>query len=324
MKFNLSQIVQLLEKIDNGQINALLLYGPDKGYIDKVCRTLVKKFHLLKTSIDYSDLKVISLEMLLNTKNFFMQKQLIKVRSVGESIDKSIKLALAKKTLHFVVFIADELPSSSSMRKFFEAENHLASLACFHDDQPKIAKIILQKCANTNKIIEDDAVKYLASCLKDDHQTILNEVDKLIYFTFGKDRITLNDAQIVVSDESMGTGDNLCMYFVQRNLDDFLREYTKLKQQNINDILIIRALIRYYLNLYTVLNKLKTGASIDEAIKSLSPPIFYKYVQSFKKAITQISLKNCTIALQYLHQAEVDYKLNSSSFDIYQQVYAKI
>lgn len=38
MKFYLSQIIKLFDKIGNGQIKALLLYGPDKGYIDKVCR----------------------------------------------------------------------------------------------------------------------------------------------------------------------------------------------------------------------------------------------------------------------------------------------
>ncbi len=86
-----------------------MLYGPDKGYIDKVCKALIKKFNLLKTSIEYCDLKNYSLDTLANSPNFFMQKQLIKVRSVGDSIDKSLKLALGKNFLHFLVFIADEL-----------------------------------------------------------------------------------------------------------------------------------------------------------------------------------------------------------------------
>lgn len=62
MKFYLSQIIQLLDKVENGQIKALLLYGPDKGYIDKVCKALVKKFDLLKTPIEYSEIKSRSLE----------------------------------------------------------------------------------------------------------------------------------------------------------------------------------------------------------------------------------------------------------------------
>lgn len=324
MKFYLSQIIQLLDKVENGQIKALLLYGPDKGYIDKVCKALVKKFDLLKTSIEYSEIKSRSLETLVNTQNFFMQKQLITVRSVGESIDKSLKLALSKDSVHFLVFIADELSTASSTRKFFETETYLASLACYHDDEQKIAKIILHKCNSVGKVIKEDAVKYLTAHLKGDHQMLVSEIDKLVYFTFDKEQITLDDARQVVSDDFMGNGDNLCAYFSSKDVDNFLQEFNKLKQQNINEVLIIRALIRYYLNLYTVLSKLETGVDIDVAVKSLSPPIFYKYVASFKKAVNKLKLGDCIKALKHLQQAEIDYKLNPAGFDIYQQIYVKI
>ncbi|WP_341756406.1 MULTISPECIES: DNA polymerase III subunit delta [unclassified Candidatus Tisiphia] len=323
MKFYLSQIIQLLDKIDNRQIKALLLYGPDKGYIDKVCKTLLKKFDLLKTSIEYSDVKSQALDTLVNTQNFFMQKQLILVRSVGESIDKSLKLALSKDSLHFLVFIADELSTASSIRKFFETETYLASLACYHDDEQKVTKIILHKCNIVGKVIRQDAMDYLISCLKGDHQTIVSKIDKLINFTFDKEQITLDNARQVVSDDFMGNGDNLCAYFSSRDTDNFLQEFNKLKQQNINEVLIIRALIRYYLNLYTVLSKLETGVAIDMAIKSLSPPIFYKYVPNFKKAVNKLKLDDCITTLKHLQQAEIDYKLNPAGFDIYQQIYVK-
>ncbi|KJV98499.1 DNA polymerase III, delta subunit domain protein [Rickettsia amblyommatis str. Darkwater] len=35
MKFYFSQIGRLFELITSGKIRALLLYGPDKGYIEK-------------------------------------------------------------------------------------------------------------------------------------------------------------------------------------------------------------------------------------------------------------------------------------------------
>lgn len=175
MKFYLSQVPQLFEKIEGRQVNALLLYGPDKGYIDKICKALIKKFNLLKTSIEYSDLKNYSLDTLANSQNFFMQKQLIKIRSVGESIDKPLKLALGKDFLHFLVFIADELSSNSSIRKFFETENNLASLACYHDDEQKITKIISQKLAANSKIIQEESVRYLTNNLSGDRSSSFNK-----------------------------------------------------------------------------------------------------------------------------------------------------
>jgi DNA polymerase-3 subunit delta len=65
------------------------------------------------------------------------------------------------------------------------------------------------------------------------------------------------------------------------------------------------------------------GVNIDMAIKSLSPPIFYKYVPNFKQALNNVNLENCIKILKHLEQAEIDYKLNPAGFDIYQQVYVK-
>ncbi|MCC8417159.1 MAG: DNA polymerase III subunit delta [Rickettsia endosymbiont of Bryobia graminum] len=324
MKLYLSQVPQLFEKIEGRQVNALLLYGPDKGYIDKICKALIKKFNLLKTSIEYSDLKNYSLDTLANSQNFFMQKQLIKIRSVGESIDKPLKLALGKDFLHFLVFIADELSSNSSIRKFFETENNLASLACYHDDEQKITKIISQKLAANSKIIQEESVRYLTNNLSGDHQVLINELDKLLYYTSDKNEITIEDVQSVITKDNNGNGDNLCQHFALGNLAGFLQEYEKLQQQNINEVLMIRALIRYYLNLYTVLNKLSNGINIDIAIKSLSPTVFYKNIPPFKKIINKITIEGAIKILNLLQQAEVDYKINSAGFDLYQQVYARV
>lgn len=323
MKFYLSQITSLLTKIENEQIKALLLYGPDKGYIDKIIHTLIKKFNLLKTTIEYSELKTSSTQLLANTPNFFKRKQLIKIRTVGESIDKALKLALGQESLHFLVFIADELPATASIRKFFETENYLASVGCYHDEPHKITQIILSKFAKVGKVIREDAVQYLVANLPGDHQAIIQEIEKLIYFTHDQPQVTKDDAQAVITAGASGNGDDLCWHFSLTNLSGFLQEFKKLKHQNINEVLIIRALIRYYLNLYIVLNKIENGINVEIAIKSLTPPIFYKNIVNFKKSLNKVSIAECERTLKYLQQAEIDYKLNPAGFDIYTQIYAR-
>lgn len=317
MKFYLSQISQLFEAVGNSSIKALLLYGPDKGYIDKVCKSLIKQFGLSRASIEYSELKQQSLETLANTQSFFTKRQLIIIKSTGESITGNIKLALTKDLVHFLVFIADELPPSSTIRKFFEVEPYLASLACYHDDTTKVAKIIIHKCNKAGKTINQNALSYLTSCLKTDHLMIVNEIDKLIYYTFDKEQITLDDVKYAVTQDYEASGDELCTYYALKNYDKFLQEYSKLKQDNINEVLIIKALIRYYLKLYIVLCKLETDSDLDKAVKSLTPPIFYKYIQDFKKAVSLHDLRHCIKILSCLQQAELKYKLNPFGFDIY-------
>lgn len=321
MKFYFSQINRLFELIASGKVKALLLYGPDKGYIDKICRHLVKKLNMLQTSIEYSDLNISSLEILLNSPNFFNQKELIRIRGVGNSIDKNLKVILNDNYINFPVFIGEDISSSSSFRKFFETEESLASLACYHDDEAKIEKIVLEKLAKCSKIIDREALIYLKNHLKGDHELVSNEINKLIYFVHDKQEVTLNDIREVLSSEIMANGSDLVMYFSQKNYISFLNELDILKKQNINEVLMIRALIRHYLNLYIVLSKVKNGEHIDSAIKSLSPPIFYQYINDFTKIANSLSLSECLKTLRILQQAEVDYKLNPAGFDLLQKIY---
>lgn len=324
MKFYFSQISRLFELIANGKVKALLLYGPDKGYIDKICRYLVKNRGMLQTSIEYSDLNISSLGVLLNSPNFFGQKELIKVRGVGNSIDKNLKAILIGEYINFPVFIGEDITSSSSFRKFFETEESLAALACYHDDEAKIEKIVLNKLEKCNKIINKEALIYLKTHLKGDHELISNEINKLTYFAHDKYEITLNDIREVLSSEIMANGSDLAMYFSKKDYINFLEELNILKKQNINEVLIIRALIRHYLNLYIVLSKVKNGERLDLAIKSLSPPIFYQYINDFTKIASTISLDECLNTLKILQQAEIDYKLNPAGFDLLQKILENI
>lgn len=321
MKFYFSQINRLFELIANGKIKALLLYGPDKGYIDKICQHMVKKFNMLQTSIEFNELNVSSLEMLLNSRNFFNQKELVKVRGVGNSIDKNLKLVLNNDYIHFPVFIGEEITSSSSFRKFFESEKFLAALACYHDDEEKIEKIILARLAKYDKNINKEALIYLKTHLKGDHELVSNELNKLIYFVHYKQQITLNDIKEVISDEITANGNELAIYFSKKDFIKFLEEFNILKKQNINEVLIIRALIRHYLNLYVVLLRVKSGERLDLAIKSLSPAIFYQYISDFTKIAGNLSLDECLRTLKMLQQAEIDYKLNPAGFDLLQSIY---
>jgi len=320
MKVYFSQINRLFELITTGKIKALLLYGPDKGYIDKICQHLVKKFNMLQTSIEHSDLNASSLEILLNSPNFFGQKELIKIRGVGNSIDKNLKTILSNEYIHFPVFIGEDITASGSFRKFFETEEYLAALACYHDDETKIEKIILNKLERCNKTINKEALIYLKTHLKGDHELVSNEIKKLVYFAHDKQEITLNDIKEVLSSEITANGSDLAMYFSKKDYTNFLEELNILKKQNINEVLIIRALIRHYLNLYIVLLKVKSGERLDLAIKSLSPPIFYQYISDFTKIASNLSLDECLKTLKRLQQAEVDYKLNPAGFDLLQKL----
>lgn len=315
MKFYSSQVNVVYDKIAKGQINSILLYGPDKGYISNICQTIVKDLNLIVTSLPYSNITASSLNLLLNSTNFFNKREFIKITEVKTTISSEIQKLLLEPFNNFIAFIADELPSGCTIRSFFETKPSLASIACYNDDEQGIIKIIKKKCTSANKIIEKDALVYLTSSLKGDFQLINNELDKLISYVCDKNTITLEDVTLVIVNDLIASGDDLCIFFAEKDIDKMLHELEKLQTQGINIVLVIRAVIRYYLNLYIVLSKMQEGCSIDSAIGTLSPPVFFKKVPSFKKIANSIRINDVVNVLHKLQQAEVKFKLEPKGFD---------
>ena len=121
----------------------------------------------------------------------------------------------------------------------------------------------------------------------------------------------------MLSHDLLASGDEMCIFFAKKEPKKFLNEVRSLQEQNKNEVLMIRALIRYYLNIYTIALKLEDGANIEHAIKTLYPPIFFKYVDDFKQVIRKYSAQDALQCLKILQKSEVEYKSNPQSFDLF-------
>jgi DNA polymerase-3 subunit delta len=324
MKFYQDKIHQLMENIYGLKIKALLLYGPDKGYIKKICQIIIQRLNLLPRVITDTHLHVNQFDMLLNTQNFFGKKECLKIFISANQFNAEYKKILRSEFIHFPILIVDELAAHTELRKFFEAESNLAAVGCYYLDAQSVSKLILNKLTKIGKNIDSDALAYCTLHLQGDYQSIDNELNKLIYFTHDRSLITIDDTIKVISNDITANGDDLCVYFINKELAKLFEELAKLLQQNISMVLIIRALIRYYLNIYTVLELVKSGMTLDQAYKTLSPPIFFKQLANFKKITNSLAIVDTIAALSVLQQAEVQFKLYNNSFDFYQHVYCKI
>ena len=65
----------------------------------------------------------------------------------------------------------------------------------------------------------------------------------------------------------------------------------------------------------------RNGVNIDLAIKSLSPPVFFKYVSDFKANVKKLSLNDVARVIDVLQKAEVKVKNSSNNFNIFVEVY---
>lgn len=322
MKLYSSQINELIKKIKSNNVKGLLLYGPDKGYIAEIYELLIKELDFLPCSVSTTT-SAQELEIILNSKNFFQKRELIKLSPPPSPFNQNLKSILKTDFFNFLLIIGDEVAASAEVRKFFETGNHLASIACYHDDEQSVVKLVLKRIHAENKTITNDALDFLKINLKGDHGVITSELTKLILFTNDATQITIDDVTKVISLEAISSFDEMSNYFASKDLESFLNEIAKLKLQNNNEVIIIRSLIKYFLNLYIVLSRNEMGVDVRTAVKSLYPPIFFKYEASFIAGAKRFRLTEVINVISILQEAEVEFKLNPHSFDFTQNIYLR-
>lgn len=308
MKFYSNQIYNIATAISKGAISAVLFYGPDHGLVEYSALELTKSLKLEKRNISYSDTAPEEINSALNNMSLFGGREIICVKDLPSALDAKFKEICKETHHHILVITEDELASSSALRKLFELEPNLAAVACYNDNEDSVEKIIRSYVVKEKKNISPDAMKFLKYNLHGDRFIIINELEKLFCYTLNKQEITLEDVTEVISGSIGGEPDKLCLYFLSRNLKGYFTELEKLLSNNTAPIWIIRALVRYYINAYIVLGKMKEGSNIDEAIASISTPIFFKYVAPFKQAVAKLKINDVKAVLTILYEAEKDIK----------------
>jgi DNA polymerase-3 subunit delta len=306
MKFYSNNMPAVIHKIKEGEINSVLLFGPDSGMIQEFLHKIASSISCGISGFDQSSDQ--NLFVRLNNKTLFNPREIIKIDIKSIKLDEEIKKILSKKNLNFPIIIGSELDSSNSIRKFYENSPNMAIIGCYPDDERSVKSIITTILREENKLIDMDALLFLVANLHGDRLLIKSEMQKLLTYSFGIERLSLDICKSIISNSQEGNPDELCIAFAKKDGLNFIKEINNLKSSNINNIWIIRALSRYMLNHLIIKLYECEGVGVYESIKYLKPPIFYKYLDDFKLASYNLSLKEITNILDILAQAEIDAK----------------
>nr|MCP5370071.1 hypothetical protein [Rickettsiaceae bacterium] len=316
MKIFSNEINKLITFISTGQIKAMLLYGPNQGLKEAIVQKVINHNNFIVSNNNGKDLLPDSFLMSVNSTNLFATREIVKFNNISNIISKDIsKLLTEQDFVNFICFIAEDSLPKTGIRKLFEDHTQLVAIGCYFEEN--ISKLIIQLSHQRNYSISKDALLYLSSNLQGDHLLIKGEIEKIFSYVGNKKYIELEDIKSVLSIDLNSNSDQMCIYFARKEYNHFEKELSKLKQHGINDILIIRSLIRYFINIYYMNAYIEQGIDYDLAIKKLPNAIFYKYLADFKQIITQYNSIEAIKMLSQLHEAEMKYKQNPNDFYLF-------
>lgn len=294
-------------QIKNDKLYGIMFHGSEKGLIDYYVLQVQKFLNLPVRKISYSD--DFALSETLNALSFFNEKEIIIITGVNANITKEIGETLKTQTHNFPIFIADDL--APSLKQLFQKSSNLALIPCYPESSIDLQLIV--KRYLTGKVIQPKALEHLCANLNSDRQFLYSELDKLLIYCHDKDQITLEYVHEAIVPMRNVSLDQLIISFVRRDVKNYLTDIEHLLHNNVPEMLIIRSLVKYYTNLYTVKLHTKAGMSVDEAMKLLKPPVFFMYVKHFKEFVATLNYTSIFNALKLVMAAEVKLKLTGAN-----------
>ena len=246
------------------EISCFLIYGPNYEKTSLYSKYISSIFDQHSRHIlDFSNLEQVDLlEQEISNHDIFSQKKLFIINTR-------------------VIFKTAELKKNSKFRSFFEKSVKYACLPCYENNQEEVKKIIEKTLKLENLEINKSLLNFMVFFFHQNRSNISNELEKLVVFL--KNNQELDEATFlkIINTNKIFELENLIYAIVSgelKTLDILLRLK---KRNNFSNILVVNSLVNHFYKLIYFKEKYQLSGSRQTALKSLKPPIFFKYQEEF-------------------------------------------
>ena len=303
-----------LNDIKKSKSNCFLLYGENDGHKEEaISNYFLKDFNGEVVRYDENQIlenKNLFLETCFN-ESLFESSKIILISRVTSKMYEIIKELTNKKIYNKkIIFISQLLEKRSKIRQLFETEEELVCVAFYQDNISSLYKIAYNFFKTNNISISSENINLILEKCSGDRKNLQNEMNKILNFSFKKNKITKEEILKLVSSQE---GEN---YF---ELIDLCLAMNHFKVINIinnnsfnkNDAII---LIRSFLSRLKRLVELKKiqnkKGNIKETIDFFKPSIFWKDKEIVQRQMEFWTLERIYILIEDLNTLELKFKRN--------------
>ncbi len=314
-----AKIVEAYIKKPDADHRAVLLYGPDSGLVRERSKKIAAAF--LDNNKDPFALSEITESRILEDNalladelsaiSMMAPKRVVMIRVSGDKLSRVIEEASSCFNKDVLLIIsADELSTRSAIRVWFEKITNGAAIACYRDDIRDVQDVIRKTLDAAGVRADRDSIEYLSQQLGNDRYVTYHELEKLITYAGERKSIELKDVQALVDYNREISFDDLVNAVADRNLPQLEKTLTIMLREGTAPVAYLRALQRYFNRLYSIRAQMANGASADQVISNLRPPVFFKQVPILTRHVQSWTAPNITKALKMLVNAELACKIS--------------
>ena len=304
-----------INKINVKSSNFYLFYGENEGSKNEAIEKIFN-INILKNIYRYEEKEILdnfeSFFESIQSKSFFEKEKLILISRVTDKI-KNIIEEIIEKNIEDIKIVLNSriLEKKSKLRSLFEKNKNIICVPFYADSNQTLSKIINNFFKEKKIITSQEKINLLIDRCRGNRQNLRNELDKIDSFIKNKKNINIDQIMKLTNlAENYNVSELIDSYLAS----NFKKTITILNENNfsIEDcMLITRTLLAKSKRLYKLLLEINNNKSIDEAISSFKPPIFWKDKEIVKRQINNWSLSRTENLIYKTNELELLIKKNS-------------
>ena len=304
-----------LDKINVKSSNFYLFYGENEGYKNEAIEKIFN-INISKNIYRYEEKEILdnfeSFFESIQSKSFFEKEKLIIISRVSDKIKNVIEEIIEKNIEDIkIVLNSGILEKKSKLRSLFEKNKNTICVPFYADSNQTLSKIINNFFREKKIIVSQEKINLLIDRCRGNRENLRNELDKIDSFVKNKKNINI--------DQIMKLTNLAENYNVSELIDSYLAANFKKTINILNEnnfsiedcMLITRTLLAKSKRLYKLLLEINNNKSIEEAISSFKPPIFWKDKEIVKQQINNWSLSRTENLIYKTNELELLIKKNS-------------
>jgi DNA polymerase-3 subunit delta len=272
---------------DPGTVSLVLIYGPDSGLVSERAAMLARSilggaddpFRYTEISDPARLLEEATAAALTGGR------RVVRLRDTTEAALKPAEALLQNPPDALVILEAGDLPAKSRLRGLFEKSPATATIACYAADSAKLPRIVTERLRGQNVRIEQEAAEWVAANISGDEGVIRQTVELLHLYAGPAGKLSFEDVTTCLTDGGESSIQDAVDGALTGDASGTDRAVSLSFDEGVSPVALIRILLSELLRLRVAAAELAAGKSVQEAVGSLRPPVFFKRVPTVKKAL---------------------------------------
>jgi DNA polymerase III subunit delta len=301
-----------INKIKLATYKFILFYGKNEGLKLEAINILIKNKNQIS---NYDEKEILEspnsfIENLLS-KSLFDKEKIIIIKRATEKILKIID-ELGDKNLEDITVIVntDNLEKKSKLRSFFEKDKYSVCAAFYPDNEQTLSKLTYNFLKEKKISISPANINLIVNKCNGDRATLLNELNKIEYFSKNGKKITTENISQLVNLAENHSISELIDNCLAKNKKKIIKILNENNFNNEDCILITRTFLNKAKKILNLSSEFKNNKNIDLTISSAKPPIFWKDKEITKQQIYKWTPENIQKSIYKLSEVELLVKKN--------------